>query len=81
MTSAHTVVLTILRVLNDQLGLNPGTLETLHKVERTGGDQARVTHAPPVFSETITLGEHTDFGSVTVLFNQLGGLQVMNPHS
>jgi len=27
----------------------------------------------------ITLGEHTDFGSVTVLFNRLGGLQVLPP--
>jgi isopenicillin N synthase-like dioxygenase len=36
--------------------------------------QARVTHAPPV-------GEHTDFGSVTVLFNQLGGLQALEPNS
>lgn len=26
-------------------------------------------------------GEHTDFGSITVLFNQLGGLQVLNPDS
>lgn len=26
-------------------------------------------------------GEHTDFGSITVLFNQLGGLQVLNPNS
>jgi isopenicillin N synthase-like dioxygenase len=25
------------------------------------------------------LGEHTDFGSVTVLFNRLGGLQVLPP--
>jgi hypothetical protein len=26
-------------------------------------------------------GEHTDFGSVTVLFNHMGGLQVLNPDS
>ena len=25
--------------------------------------------------------DHTDFGSVTILFNQLGGLQVCNPSS
>lgn len=25
------------------------------------------------------LGEHTDFGSVTILFNRLGGLQVLPP--
>ena len=27
----------------------------------------------------VALGEHTDFGSVTVLFNRLGGLQVLPP--
>ena len=27
----------------------------------------------------MALGEHTDFGSVTVLFNRLGGLQVLLP--
>lgn len=27
----------------------------------------------------LTLGEHTDFGSVTMLFNRLGGLQVLPP--
>jgi isopenicillin N synthase-like dioxygenase len=27
----------------------------------------------------MALGEHTDFGSVTILFNRLGGLQVLPP--
>lgn len=27
----------------------------------------------------LTLGEHTDFGSITLLFNRLGGLQVLPP--
>lgn len=59
MTSAHRVVLVILRVLSEQLGLGPDVLPELHKLERIGGDQARVTHAPPVSSDVITLGEHT----------------------
>jgi isopenicillin N synthase-like dioxygenase len=46
-----------------------------------GGDQVRVTRAPPVASDVMTLGGHTDFGSITVLFNQLGGFQVLNPNS
>jgi len=29
----------------------------------------------------MSLGEHTDFGSVTVLFNRLGGLQILPPGS
>ncbi|KAK5166916.1 uncharacterized protein LTR77_007645 [Saxophila tyrrhenica] len=81
MASCHRVVLMVLRTLGEQLGLAPDTLPDLHRLDRVGGDQARVTHAPPVSADTITLGEHTDFGSVTVLFNQLGGLQVINPES
>ncbi|KAK3708430.1 hypothetical protein LTR37_011526 [Vermiconidia calcicola] len=81
MAQSHKVVLVVLRVLGEQLGLGPDLLPELHKIDRVGGDQARVTHAPPVSADTITLGEHTDFGSVTVLFNQLGGLQVINPES
>ena len=59
MTSAHRVVLVILRVLGEQLGLQSHVLPDLHKLDRVGGDQARVTHAPPVSADTITLGEHT----------------------
>ena len=102
MAACHEVIIVILRVLGEQLGLAPEVLPDLHKIDRTGGDQARVTFAPPVSADTITLGEHTgtivtpplgsqlhtnrrqcciDFGSVTVLFNQLGGLQVINPES
>jgi isopenicillin N synthase-like dioxygenase len=33
----------------------------------------------PVDDRRTALGQHTDFGSVTVLFNRLGGLQVLPP--
>jgi isopenicillin N synthase-like dioxygenase len=32
-------------------------------------------------AQKMSLGEHTDFGSVTVLFNRLGGLQILPPDS
>lgn len=45
----------------------------------------RFIHAPPQpdddGDERVALGEHTDFGSVTVLFNRVGGLQVLAPSS
>lgn len=97
MTSCHEVTLVILRVLGKQLSLESDLLPNLHKIDRPSGDQARITFAPPVKPDVITLGEHSgktcpffwcthtktykDFGSVTVLFNQLGGLQVIDPMS
>lgn len=57
MRSCHKVVTVIARALSEQLGLGSDTLPELHRLDRTGGDQARVTHAPPVSADTITLGE------------------------
>ena len=59
MSSSHDVILVILKVLGKQLGLDPETLPNLHKIDRPSGDQARVTFAPPVNPDVITLGEHT----------------------
>lgn len=81
MRACHRVVTTLVRTLGKELGLDPELLPSLHRVDRPSCCQARVTHAPPVASDVITLGSHSDFGSCTVLFNQLGGLQVLAPGS
>lgn len=54
---------------------------SLHKLNAISGDQIRFVKAPPQEQSLkgVALGEHTDFGSVTVLFNRLGGLQVRLP--
>jgi isopenicillin N synthase-like dioxygenase len=59
MVSAHGVVLVVLRVLSEKLGLGPDVLPDLHRLDRKGGDQARITHSPPVSADVITFGEHT----------------------
>ena len=60
-----------------------GGLPALHRLHAASGDQIRLVRAPPQEASVagVALGEHTDFGSVTVLFNRLGGLQVRLPSS
>lgn len=81
MQSSHGIITMILNQLNNHLELPPNTLTNLHRLQRNSGDQVRMIKAPPqpMDDRQLTLGEHTDFGSVTVLFNRLGGLQVLPP--
>lgn len=81
MKSSHSIVTLILTLLNDQLGLPEATLANLHRLNAQSGDQVRFVKAPPQPTDDrrTALGEHTDFGSVTVLFNRLGGLQILPP--
>ncbi|KAG8624085.1 hypothetical protein KVT40_009061 [Elsinoe batatas] len=83
MQQSHAIVSLILRLLNSRLDLAPDTLPSLHRLHAISGDQLRWVYAPPQpFDDRKTaLGEHTDFGSVTILFNRLGGLQVLPPGS
>ncbi|KAJ4148399.1 hypothetical protein LMH87_002871 [Akanthomyces muscarius] len=57
------------------------TLSSMHRVNVPSGDHVRMIKAPPqpVDDKQIALGEHTDFGSITILFNRLGGLQILPP--
>lgn len=81
MKSAHGIISLILSNLNTHLELPPNTLSNLHRLHKTSGDQVRLIKAPPqpMDDRQLTLGEHTDFGSITLLFNRLGGLQVLPP--
>lgn len=78
---SHAICLAIMNLLSTRLPLTQkatqdGGLEALHRLYATSGDQIRFVRAPPQEQSTkgVALGEHTDFGSVTVLFNRLGGL-------
>jgi isopenicillin N synthase-like dioxygenase len=79
--NAHSVVTLVLDLLNEHLQLPPSTLANMHRIRGVSGDQVRFVKAPPQPPDDrrTALGEHTDFGSVTILFNRLGGLQVLPP--
>ena len=81
MQHSHAVVSLLLGLLDAKLGLPLEKLESLHRLRAVSGDQVRWVFAPtqPQDDRSIALGEHTDFGSITVLFNRLGGLQVLPP--
>lgn len=83
MKHSHAIVTLILRILNKRLQLPPDRLPSIHRLHAVSGDQVRWVHAPsqPFDDRKTALGEHTDFGSVTILFNHLGGLQVLPPGS
>ena len=53
----------------------------MHALQRRSGDHVRFVRAPPqpAADRRTALGAHSDFGSVTVLMNRLGGLQVRLP--
>ncbi|EJT97461.1 1-aminocyclopropane-1-carboxylate oxidase [Dacryopinax primogenitus] len=73
----------MLQLLNESLQLPPGSLENMHRLHALSGDHVRFIRAPArgEGNSDQTAAEHTDFGSLTILFNWLGGLQVQLPGS
>lgn len=84
MRAAHGTGLKILSILSTKLGLPADALAGFHRITEASGDHVRMTHGPPRRSaelpEIQTPG-HTDFGTITILFNWLGGLQVWSDPS
>ncbi|KAF6749564.1 Clavaminate synthase-like protein [Ephemerocybe angulata] len=72
----------MLKVFERKLGLGEGELGERHRVERESICETRCIKVPPTRERKATaLGAHTDFGSLSILFNKLGGLQVLTPNT
>jgi isopenicillin N synthase-like dioxygenase len=74
----------ILRALATQLNLPPATFRDLQPLSRPSGTILRMIRYPPSLTPAemrTGLLPHTDFGSVTLLANVVGGLQVLAPDS
>lgn len=79
----HDLGMVVLRVLAEQLGLDSDAFTQFNLFDQPSGDHIRLTRKPGTGlndgdgdSARIGLPSHTDFGSVTILFNWLGGLQI-----
>lgn len=69
--------------LERHLQLPEGTLANLHRIHECSGDHVRFNKAAvmPYSEERAINGEHTDFGTLTILMNWLGGLQIRLPQT
>jgi isopenicillin N synthase-like dioxygenase len=77
--TAHGIIIHMLNHLNTHLELPPGTLANLHRLTSESGDHVRFKRSPPQEPGALHSGAHTDFGTLTILFNWLGGLQLQLP--
>jgi len=81
MEQAHSIVELICSHLDAQLRLAPGTLASPQPISTPSGTSLRMLRYPPQPADdrrTSLLG-HTDIGTLTILFNITGGLQLLAP--
>ena len=72
---SHAICMLMLSYLNIHLGLPAGTLASIHDLHQPSGDQACMLKMPPQpeGDRRTSLLAHTDFGSISMVWNILGG--------
>ena len=78
--NAHDVGMLMLGSLAREMGLASEELTNKNIFTKPSGDHCRLTHkfAHVTDKDAVGLPSHTDFGSITILFNWLGGLQIQS---
>ncbi|KAF2105866.1 hypothetical protein BDV96DRAFT_694568 [Lophiotrema nucula] len=78
---AHALKVLVLSSLEAPLGMERGPLSSIHDIKLRTMDMYRLFHYPAQHSYDLrgSMAPHTDFGSITLLFNILGGLQFLPP--
>ncbi|KAK0737643.1 hypothetical protein B0T21DRAFT_169356 [Apiosordaria backusii] len=77
-SNCHVLAMELLTLLAQELQLSSDTIFTdLNKFDQTSGDHIRLTHTIHTPNDNkLGLPSHTDFGTITILFNWQGGLQI-----
>jgi len=78
--NAHECGMLVLGILAQQLGLEAADFTDRNIFTHPSGDHCRLTKKTPHSADSGAVGlpSHTDFGSITILFNWLGGLQIQS---
>lgn len=82
MKHCQLIIATISRTLALQLSLPADTFSSLQSPTKPSGTALRMIKSfasPRAEDQRTSMVHHTDFGTITLLANLLGGLQVLNP--
>ena len=80
MERCNALILNLFKILDQHLHLPLGTLAAKHRVNMSSGSQLRMLCFQPQADgdRRTSLVAHSDLGSLTILFNVLGGLQILS---